>query len=393
MAEAVYSSVDHLVATLRPSFPVMCVRPRAIAEAVRRFRAGFGGRVLYAVKCNPHPIVLGALHQAGIEDFDTASLPEIALIREMFPAARCYFNHPVKSREAIAQAHELYGIVDFVADHHTEVEKIAAIVGPAATIAVRLATPGGYAAFDLSAKFGADADEAVRLLRQVVAHGCRAALVFHVGSQCRVPDAFTVALDIAARVIARAGVTLAYLDVGGGFPAAYGESDLPPLESFFAAIAEKAAALELAGALPLLCEPGRALVAEGAALLVQVHLRKDERLYINDGIFGSLSELHYGGVKPGARAIRRGGPLANELVPFRIYGPTCDSTDVLPEPMFLPRDIREGDWIEIGTMGAYSNALSTRFNGFGTDAFAVIDETARPAAPAAAIASVFGQPT
>jgi ornithine decarboxylase len=368
-----YSNIDAMVAALAPTYPVMCFRPQQIERAARAFLTQFPGRVLYAVKCNPHVTVLEALHRAGIRHFDTASIPELALIAQSLDNAQCYFNHTVKSRPAIETAYRQYGVRDFVVDHLGELAKVEQHAGRDATVQVRLATPPAFAAFDLSTKFGAGEDEAVELLRAVHALGHAAALSFHVGSQCRDPQAYATAIKLAARVVRAAAVPITYLNVGGGFPAPYGDGELPPLRTFLKTIRDSIRDYGLDG-VDLLCEPGRALVAEGASLVVQVLLRKEDRIYVNDGIFGCLSELHYGGLKPPARPIRLDGGFAGDLRPFQAFGPTCDSTDVFPHPMMLPADIREGDWIEIGDVGAYSNALATRFNGFDTDTFVTIEE-------------------
>ena len=373
MASTRYSGVDLMVAELRPTYPIMCFWPQQLMRSARRFRQDFPGRVLYAVKCNPHPIVLRNLYQGGIRHFDTASMQEIALVSQMFPDARCYFNHPVKSRAAIEAAYQVHGVHDFVVDHVSELAKLSETAGPDMIVEVRLATPPGFAAFDLSTKFGATEAEAIELLRATHAMGYRAALAFHVGSQCRSTRAYAIAVQIAARVIREAGVPIAYLNVGGGFPAPYGDGEIPSMRDYIRAIEESVRAHGM-GRIELVCEPGRALVAEGASLVVQVYLRKGDQIYVNDGIFGCLSELYYGGLKPPVRPIRLDGPFASESRPYKVFGPTCDSMDVFPNPLLLPSDIREGDWIEIGNVGAYSNALATGFNGFTTDTFVTISE-------------------
>ncbi len=367
-----YPSVDDMLMALNPSYPVMCFWPDLCADVVRQFTSGFPGKVMYAVKCNPHPLMLSAIYGAGIRSFDTASLGEIALINELFDDVSCYFNHPVKGRAAIESAVRVFGIRDFVVDHPAELDKLTAIAQPDAAIQVRLRTPSGVATFDLSAKFGADPAMAVELLQSVDARGYRPALSFHVGSQCVVPKAYRTALEIVADVIDKSGVTPAYINVGGGFPACGMEQTPPPLGDYFDEIRKASAQFGFSGEIPLICEPGRAIVARAASLVVQVHLRKDDRLYLNDGVFGCLSELVYGGIIPPMRPVRMGKPHSDELQPFTLFGPTCDSSDVAPSQFALPVDMAEGDWIEIRDIGAYSNALQTNFNGFHTDTFVEI---------------------
>ncbi len=368
-----FDDPDSMVAAMRPGYPVYCLRPHTLAANARRFLDGFPGLVMYAVKCNPHPAVLYHLHEAGIRHFDTASLPEIAAVREGLPEAEAYFMHPVKSRAALLSAAKVYDVRHYVIDHADEFAKIAEVTGRTdIDILVRLSTPGADVLFELSRKFGAAPGEAAQLLRMVHEAGFRTGLAFHVGSQCGDPGAWRTALDSAAAVIRDAGVPIRYLDVGGGFPANYDNHATPPLEDYFAAIREGLAAMPVGPDCTVMCEPGRALVANAVSLVTQVHLRKDDSLYINDGIFHSMNEPAAVGIRHPARMIRPDGPGARHLAEFTIYGPTCDSTDVIPHTMALPADIGEGDWIEFGQMGAYSNAMSTRFNGFHPDTFVTV---------------------
>lgn len=135
-------------------------------------------------------------------------------------------------------------------------------------------------------------------------------------------------------------------------------------------------ALRLPADCEIAAEPGRALVAEGCSLLTQVHLRKDDRLYINDGIYGNLSEMVAAGVRLPARLIRPdGAEPSSETMVYTAAGPTCDSLDMIPAAFRLPVDAREGDWIEVARLGAYSHALATRFNGFYPDAFVEVSNS------------------
>lgn len=376
-----FADAAAVVRALEPSYPIFCLREEVIRDVTRRFLEGFPGKVLYALKCNPHPLVLRALYEAGVRHFDTASLPEIAQIAETYEDATCYFMHPVKGRSVIKTARRVYGIRHYVVDHPDELEKIleethlaqaagADVDFSELVIVVRVITPPAEGTLlHLSSKFGATPVEAAALLQQAQAQGCATGIAFHVGSQCCHPEAFTTALKIVGEVIEMAGVKPVCLDVGGGFPVSYANVAAPPLEDFFDAIREGVAALDLGPDLELLCEPGRALVAEGLSLLTQVHLRKESQLYINDGIYGSLSELGMIGIEPPARLIRLKGEVSETTESFTINGPTCDSIDVLPCKFTLPDDVREGDWIEIDRMGAYSSSAASRFNGFFAETF------------------------
>lgn len=364
-----------MVSVLRPGNPVYCIKPAALRAAAARFLGGFPGRTLYAVKCNPHPVILQTLHEAGIVHYDAASIPEIAAVRALGSGTSAYYMHPVKTRDAILTAYSVYGVRHFVVDHPDELEKVFYETNSAKdlVILVRFATPGGVARYELSQKFGAQPSVAADLLQRVERAGCSGGLAFHVGSQCLSPDAYCQGIQLAADIAGRAGVKIDYLDVGGGFPATYVNDVPPPMEEFFAAIRRGIEEAGLSKDCILMCEPGRALVASGLSLVVQVQLRKESSIYINDGIYHSLSETVTGGLSHPVRAIRVEGELSADKRNFRVFGPTCDSLDVLPQPYFLPENVAEGDWIEIEQVGAYSNALVTRFNGFAPDSFVIVE--------------------
>ena len=373
LGRAVLSSVDAVVARMRPAEPLLCLRPAAIAAAARRFVDSFPGDVLYAVKCNPEPRVLRALWAGGIRHFDCASLGEVRLVRKLLPAAEIHFMHPVKARPAIHEAFNQYDVTDFALDSSDELAKIlqetvpVGLVGDPPTLGlfVRLALPKGDAVLDLSGKFGASLEDAVDLLRAARPHAARLGVSFHVGSQCLEPGAYARALALAGAVIAGCGVAIDMVDVGGGFPVSYPDMTPPPLGDYIAAITAASGALP--ATVHLWAEPGRALVAGGGSLVTQVQLRRSDTLFVNDGVYGSLSDAGALGFCFPARRIRLGGAgEADEpLADFALFGPTCDSADRMRGPFQLPADIREGDWVELGQLGAYGACLRTQFNGFG----------------------------
>jgi ornithine decarboxylase len=364
-------TVDALVTRERPSEPLVCLRPAAIATVSRRFVRVFPGEVLYAVKCNPEPPVLRAVWGGGVRHFDCASLPEIALVRRVLPDAEVHFMHPVKSRPAIHAAFHQYDTTDFALDSTDELEKIlqetvrAELVGtpPVLGLFVRLAVQQG-GAYDLSGKFGVAVGEAAELLRLARPHAARLGLCFHVGSQCLDPSAYAGAMALAAEAVALSGVPIDILDVGGGFPVSYPDAVPPPLGDYVTAIDEAAA--RFGDGVRLWAEPGRALVAGGGSVVVQVQLRRGDALYVNDGVYGSLSDAGHPGFRFPARRVPVDGVAGSDapLRPFALYGPTCDSADYMRGPFLLPEDIDEGDWIELGQLGAYGACLRTRFNGF-----------------------------
>lgn len=364
-AQDLPADVASIVAALRPEEPLHCLRPATIAGAARAFLAAFPGDVLYAVKCNPEPAVLRALWQGGIRRFDCASAGEVRLVRSMFPEASIHFMHPVKARSAIREAWERHEVRDFVLDSAEELAKILQETGggPDLGLVVRLALPKGGAMYDLSGKFGATEEQVVALLRAARPHAARLGLSFHVGSQCMEPAAYARAIARAAAVIHEAGVRVEVLDVGGGFPVAYPDVVPPPLSAFMAAITEAFAAADLPG-VQLWAEPGRALVAGGASVVLQVQHRRGEALFVNDGVYGALSDAGAPRFRFPVRLIRPGGGSEAPLRPFAFFGPTCDSADRMEGPFLLPEDVAEGDWIEVGQLGAYGASLRTAFNGF-----------------------------
>jgi ornithine decarboxylase len=365
IALAALPAVDDLVVTLRPEEPLTCLHEQALRDNAAEFTAGFPGDTMYAVKCNPDAAVLQALWEGGVRHFDCASLPEVELVRGLFPHAIIHFMHPVKGRRAISDSYHLHGVRDFVFDSAVELTKILEETGNTGDLGliVRLALPAGNAKCDLSGKFGAWSDEAARLLAAARPHARTLGISFHVGSQCLDPLAWRRAIELAGKTIRASGVPVEVLDVGGGFPVAYPDQAPPPLGAFFAEIEASVDALDMPGLL-LWAEPGRALVANGTSVVVQVQLRRGQALYINDGVFGSLSDCNLGFRFP-TRLVRPGAQVQAHASGYSFFGPTCDSQDTMAGPFELPADVREGDWIEVGQVGAYGACLRTRFNGFG----------------------------
>ena len=373
-------TVDALVADLRPEEPVHCIRPATLAATARDFVAAFPGDVLYAVKCNPDPAVLRALWDGGVRHFDCASPAEVGLVRTMFASAEIHFMHPVKARGAIREAWARHDVRDFVLDSAAELEKIltetaATGVGGELGLIVRLALPKGEAVLDLSGKFGAEMTEAVGLLRAARPHATRLGIAFHVGSQCLEPLAWRRAMEVAGAVIREAGVAIDIIDAGGGFPVSYPDMEIPALGAILAEIEDGFERLDLPNA-RLWAEPGRALVAAGGSVVVQVQARRGDALYINDGVYGSLADAGVLGFRYPVRCLRPdGAEPADMLRGFSFFGPTCDSADAMRGPFFLPDDIGEGDWIEISQLGAYGACLRTGFNGFDRARIVEVSDT------------------
>jgi ornithine decarboxylase len=373
-----FASVEELIEKTKPVLPVYCLFPEKFAAAARRFN-DFPGDTLYAVKANPAPQVLDQVYAAGIRHFDTASLAEIELVRGRYPDAHCHFMAPVRIAGRAHAAFHKHGVKDYVVDCDFELDKLLAETGGGKDlrILVRISTPLGGALLELSSKFGTTPEDAARLLKRVIEAGAMPGITFHVGSQCLSPFSYAQAIEMARRTAGIAGIEIAALDIGGGFPGPYQNNDVPPYHWYFDTIRE--ALSTLPGKPKLLCEPGRALIAEGVSLVMQVILRKDDKLYLNDGIYGSFDEL----TLPGWTAdyplrvfsLDEDGRVRHQPsghTPFRAYGPTCDTLDVLPKPLMLPENIKPGDYIVVDAIGAYSVALRTNFNGFYPDHWAIV---------------------
>ena len=364
--DSVLSPLD-LTAREAPDGPVAIARPHRVRAAAEWFLANFPGETFYAVKANPSEWVLDALWGAGVRSFDVASDNEAALVAKKFPTAQLAFMHPVKSRRAIGRAFHDFGVKTFALDSEDELNKILAETGFAKdlTLVVRFAVSGDGAAYPLTRKFGVTAEEAPALLRKTrQASEEMLGVSFHVGSQCMRTDAYRTAMDGVNRAIVEAGVLVDIVDVGGGFPAIYPGMTPPPMIEFIKAIETGFEEMFIAQNAKLWAEPGRALVAEAGSTVTRVELRKGDALYLNDGAFGTLFDAtHLNWAFPAK--LLRAEPSRARLAPFRLYGPTCDSMDAAAGPFMLPADIREGDLIEIGSLGAYGTAMGTRFNGFG----------------------------
>ena len=363
-----YRDVAVAVSTVLPSQPMYVHRPHIVQKAAKWFKSNFKGRVLYAVKTNPHPAVIKQLWDAGIKHFDVASIPEIELVKSVCPDAKMYFMHPVKPREAIADAYFKHGVKTFSLDSYVELEKILAVTNHAKDLRlmVRIAINSPYAEISLSKKFGMACDEAAQFLKHARKFSKKLGICFHVGSQSMHPDAFSEAIEKAGKIIEESGVKVDVVDVGGGFPSVYPGMNPPDLERYMQTIHRSFMKLDLGGNVRLWAEPGRALVAESGSLVVRVDLRKDNALYINDGTYGGLFDAGQPEFVFPTKMIRtKGMEQSTEYAPFMFYGPTCDSIDMMKGPFMLPADIAEGDYIEIGQLGAYSLAMRTDFNGFG----------------------------
>ncbi|OYU15622.1 MAG: decarboxylase [Alphaproteobacteria bacterium PA4] len=353
----------------KPTQPVTLVRPHAAHRAARYFLEKFPGTSMYAVKANPSPDLIRSLWDAGITHFDVASIAEVRLVRGLLPTATLCFMHPIKGEEAIAEAYNRHGVRIFSLDSLEELAKIVAattVDGVAATdltLCVRLRVSSSHSKLSLATKFGIAADDAAPLLMAARQVADALGICFHVGSQAMSPQAYGDAMAQVRAAIVGAGVTVDVVDVGGGFPSVYPGMEPTAMDAYFEVISRAFESLPVSYSAELWCEPGRALSAEYASLLVRVEARKDDVLYINDGAYGALFDAAHIDWRFPVKLVRDGGSRA-KLMDFSFYGPTCDDMDFMRGPFALPADIRAGDYIEVGMLGAYGSAMRTGFNGF-----------------------------
>ena len=361
-----FSNVNELVNTLKPTDPVYCIRPDSIKKSVNFFKKNFPGKILYAVKTNPNEFVLKKIIKNGINDFDVASINEVKLIKKINPKARLYFMHTIKAREDIKDAYFNYGIKDFSLDTKEELQKILESTNQAKdlNLYVRIAVSNEHAEIDLSRKFGALPSEALGLVRLSRQHSKKVGISFHVGSQCMHKISFSKGIKEISNIIKKTKIIPDIINVGGGFPSIYPDLKPEPLENYMYEIKKNLEELKIAKMPEIICEPGRALVAESGSTIVRVNLRKKQKLYINDGTYGSLFDAGVPNFILPSRTIINGRSQSKKITPFELFGPTCDSLDHMKGPFLLPNNIKEGDYIELGQLGAYGLTFRTQFNGF-----------------------------
>jgi ornithine decarboxylase len=371
-----YDSALGLATAHRPVQPVTLLRPHAAKRAARFFAEKFPGKSLYAVKANPSPDLIQILWESGVTHYDVASIGEVRLVRDALPEANLCFMHPVKAEEAIEEAYFKHGVKTFSLDTIEELEKIVRATRSASdlNLLVRLRVSSDHSKLSLAAKFGAEPHEVKQILQAARQASDALGICFHVGSQAMSPAAYAEAMGRVRDAIVEAAVTVDIVDVGGGFPSWYPGMEPPPLESYFDVIHNAFEALPISYSAELWCEPGRALCAEYASVLVRVEKRRGDELYINDGAYGALFDAAHIGWRYPVRLVREEESDVRPMG-FSFYGPTCDDLDRMAGPFELPGDIQAGDFIEIGMLGAYGCAMRTGFNGFGVeDRVIVTDE-------------------
>lgn len=342
----------------------------AITRTTSAFSQRFTGKVLYAVKANPLPQVLEAIVSGGAFGFDVASINEVHETAKFSGQNPSFFMNPAKNRRDIDTAYRSFGIKSFVVDSQPELDKLLDVLPSSDDeigLYVRLTTEKSSAIFDLSSKFGADAQDAMLMGKNISASTkWRAGLAFHVGSQTTDAQPYVAALNLCETLIEKSGGKFSAVDIGGGFPGRYlnscGGDFLTTLDTINARIR---ASKSLSG-VEVFSEPGRVLVNESMSLFSRVNLRKDRSIYLSEGVYGGLLSAQKW-LKFPVSVWRDGAVLAGEDVDIKIFGPTCDSLDQLGFLYELPACIGEGDWLEFKHVGAYSVSLRTHFNGFRTE--------------------------
>ena len=361
-----FKTVDELINQLKPEKPVYCIRKKSIHIASKNFQNKFPGKILYAVKTNHHPEILKTIIDSGIKNFDVASIKEIEDIKKISPDLECSYMHTVKSRESINEAYFKYNVKAYSLDTKDELIKIIESTNHAKDLElfVRVAVSNEHAEIDLSKKFGALVSEASALLRLTKQYAKKIGLSFHVGSQCMHPISYAKGITEIGNIIKRTKILPDYINVGGGFPTIYPDLVPQSLNNYFEEIKKSLENLKLEKLPEIICEPGRAIVAESGSTIVRVNLRKKQKLYINDGTYGTLFDAGTPNIVFPARLIKNGKLASKKLTAFDFYGPTCDSMDYMKGPFLLPNNIKENDYIELGQLGAYGLTFRTQFNGY-----------------------------
>lgn len=362
--------------------PLQILDTERVRLTYRRLGAAFSTvRFHYAVKALPHPSVIEAIDAEG-GWFDVASLGELDLVRSVgVSARRVIHTHPVKSRAEIVAAVGA-GVDVFVIDSPGELRKFIDL-GVDARILVRLAYRNDTAVSDLSAKFGVDHDAGERLVEEGLAAGLdMAGFSFHVGSQtCEVEkfvSATAATIELMERLESRYEHRFTLLDIGGGFPAAH-EVEVISIEE----IAEGLNPLleSVAAKWQVIAEPGRVVVADAMTSLTTV-VGTAERdgatwCHLDDGVYGTWSNVVFEHIRPivVAEPELRGAARTQRVV---LAGPTCDSIDVIATESLMP-ELVEGDVLMSPTMGAYTSATATEFNGLQSQRVLVLGRDHQPA--------------
>jgi ornithine decarboxylase len=365
------SRLDAYLATSRFEKPTLVLDLDRVETQFLALKAGLGrAQIYYAVKANPAPQIISRMVDLGSR-FDAASRAEVALcLAQGAQPSDISFGNTIKRASDIAWAAG-QGIALFAADAEEELEKIAQSA-PGTSVYIRLLVEVSEADWPLSRKFGCDRTTALRLLDAAKSLGLNpVGFSFHVGSQTRRAEMWIPTLDAMAAIWAdakTAGHDLSILNIGGGFPAFYGEEIDAPT-AYAAKVIEMVEA-RFPDVAHIMAEPGRGMVAEAGVIAAEVLLvsHKSDRdmhrwVYLDIGRFSGLAETEGEAIRYQFETARDADPKG----PCIMAGPSCDSADVLYEkrPVALPVTLKSGDRIFIRNTGAYTTTYaSVGFNGF-----------------------------
>ena len=271
-----FKTVNELVNSLQPDYPVYCLRLNEIKKSVKFFKDNFPGKILYAVKTNPNEKIIKQIINNGINQFDVASLNEIKLIKKIKSDSKLHFMHTIKSKESISSAYFDYGVKSFSLDSKDELRKILDATNQAKDLElfVRIAISNEHAEIDLSRKFGALPSEALGLVRLCKDHSKKIGISFHVGSQCMHKISYSKGIREIGNIMKKTKIIPDTINVGGGFPSIYPDLHPEPLINYIDEIKKELKNLKLNKLPEIICEPGRSLVAESGSTIVKVILRK-----------------------------------------------------------------------------------------------------------------------
>jgi len=342
--------------------PLLLLDCAVVRRQYRALQAALPGvRLFYALKPLPHPAVVAELRDLG-GCFDVATTGEIKLIRAAgVTADRCIHTHPIKT-DADIRAALRFGIRTFVADNPDELRKFVPY-RKRAELLLRLSFRDPTAVVDLSRKFGCEPAAVPPLLARARELGVNVrGFSFHVGSQVAEPKKYVEAIGVCAELIAQAHAgghdELDLLDIGGGFPIAYG-GEVPPIREFCRPI--RAALKTLPRGVRVIAEPGRFIAGPAGTAVASVVGRAQREgrwwYYLDDGMYGSYNGQLYDHACYPIEVPRRKGAVH----PSVLAGPTCDSIDVVREDIPLP-ELQIGDLVVGRMMGAYTACSASDFN-------------------------------
>ncbi len=346
--------------------PLLCVSRSAVRRNYELLQAGLPGvEFYYAAKSNPNSTILRTLFELGCS-VDVCSVGEMhAAFDAGFVPEQMLHTHPCKTEANLMTCYRA-GLRWFVYDNVNELRKVHAMT-PDVTLLLRVAMSSTSSLINLSAKFGCAPSEAVDLLREARDLGMRVnGIAFHVGSQTLNPEDYDAALRTVRQIwdqAAAEGIELEVLDIGGGMPAPYRESVLS-LEAYCEMVQQSLATHFGDLQIRIIAEPGRVISAESTTLVTSV-IGKSVRpngmtqYIIDDGLYGSFSGKVYDHTD---FTIMAEDQAMRPTFPCVVAGPTCDSTDVVSRDQELP-DLEIGELLLVPTMGAYTNASASTFNG------------------------------